>query len=133
MKIALLICALILGIIITTVFLPRNDSEINAETKPLAADSATLISESVVPDIAEINSPEEIVKGDGYGMLSNPDGAVYMGDIKNGLSHGIGKVTYPGGASYKGEFSEGWPHGNGVCTYSSGESQACEFIMGQRQ
>lgn len=70
---------------------------------------------------------------DGYGVITNPDGSVYVGNFINGQSHGKGKITYPGGASYEGEFNLGIPHGKGVCTYSSGKSEDCVFLIGQRQ
>ena len=130
---SLLIGALILFIVVTALMLRHKDTTIVPEVNTSGTSHVEIIPDSVTPDIAKFSDPEEIAKGDGYGMLSNPGGAVYMGNIKNGLSHGTGKVTYSGGASYQGEFSEGWPHGKGICTYSSGEAQACVFVNGQRQ
>jgi len=73
------------------------------------------------------------VRQNGYGVITYPDGSIYMGNFVDGEESGKGKITYPGGASYEGEFSEGVPHGKGVCTYSSGKTENCDFILGERQ
>ncbi len=77
-------------------------------------------------------SPEEGVP-DGLGVVTNPDGSVYVGSFFNGTFHGKGKITYQGGASYEGEFREGFSHVSSICTYSSGKTEECTFIFGRRQ
>jgi hypothetical protein len=84
---------------------------------------------------AETSGEPEPATGvvNGFGVVTHPDGSVYLGNFLAGQAHGNGKITYPGGASFEGEFSEGLPHGKGVCTYSSGKSEDCIFMLGQRQ
>ena len=107
---------------------PREDFTIGTSIKPDTY-IATKLDESPAQEPVATQSGIP----DGYGVVTHPDGSIYVGNFVNSQSHGQGKITYPGGASYEGEFSEGFPHGKGVCTYSSGESEDCVFVLGQRQ
>jgi hypothetical protein len=107
---------------------PRENFTIETSIKPDTY-IATKLDESPLPEPV---LPQPAIQ-DGYGVVTHPDGTVYVGNFVSGRSHGQGKITYPGGASFEGEFSEGIPHGKGVCTYSSGESEDCVFLLGERQ
>lgn len=91
--------------------------------------------EITMPDGTQYQSPVSLKEdiSEDIGMLRDPDGTVYVGDLIDGQPQGKGRITYPGGASYEGEFNAGLPHGNGLCTYSSGETVECLFVEGQRQ
>ena len=43
----------------------------------------------------------------GYGTLTWPSGAKYIGEWKNGLQHGIGTYITPQGVSKVGEYHRG--------------------------
>lgn len=110
---------------------PRENFVIKTSLKPDTY-IATRTDETPAPE----QQPEPAtpaVRQNGYGVITYPDGSIYVGNFVDGEESGKGKITYPGGASYEGEFSEGVPDGKGVCTYSSGKTENCEFILGERQ
>jgi hypothetical protein len=57
------------------------------------------------------NVKEKIFNG--YGVMTWPSKAVYMGDWLNGLRHGLGVFKGPDGVEYVGGWENGMRHGRG--------------------
>jgi hypothetical protein len=55
------------------------------------------------------------------GVLKFGGGAIFEGNIVNGVAHGHGRYTFPNGDVYKGTFSSGALTGNGRITWYAGE------------
>lgn len=49
------------------------------------------------------------------------DGAIYTGDIVNGMADGHGTVVWPNGQKYIGDFKSNKPNGAGTYTWPNGE------------
>ena len=65
------------------------------------------------------------------------DGAVYLGEWKDGKKHGQGTYTYPSrhkyyGDKYDGEWKDDKAHGQGTYTYASGDKYAGEWKDSER-
>lgn len=56
-----------------------------------------------------------------------PDGAKYVGELRDGKRHGQGTLTWPNGMKYVGEFKDDKFHGQGTYTFPSGENYVGEF------
>ena len=54
------------------------------------------------------------------GVLTQPGGGRYEGDIRDGVANGHGTVTYPGGGGEEGQFRDGKLNGHGVVTLPGG-------------
>ena len=61
-------------------------------------------------------------------------GDIYVGEWKNGKTHGKGTMTYANGENekYVGEWKNGKRNGNGTNTYASGEKYVGEWKDGKR-
>jgi hypothetical protein len=70
-------------------------------------------------------------KYDGYGTLTYSE-AKYVGNFKNGERNGYGAITYPNGAKYVGNFKNGKYDGYGTFTYSDGSKYVGNFKDGER-
>ncbi|CAA0104636.1 Uncharacterised protein [Halioglobus japonicus] len=73
-----------------------------------------------------------------HGLIGTPisiaklaDGAIYTGDIQNGLLHGEGTLRWPEGSFYEGAFKDGLLHGQGEYVDVSGNRYVGQFIEGQ--
>ena len=55
-----------------------------------------------------------------FGTLTSPDGNQYVGEWKNGKTHGKGVYITPNGNKYVGEFKDGKFHGKGTIIKSDG-------------
>lgn len=58
----------------------------------------------------------------GKGVYKYNSGAVYEGDFKDSLRHGIGTMTYSGGDKYVGMWSNNKKHGFGSYEYATGSN-----------
>ena len=56
----------------------------------------------------------------GYGTKTYDDGSTYVGDLVDGLPHGIGTFTWANGNIYEGEWMAGQIHGAGTFTFADG-------------
>lgn len=68
----------------------------------------------------------QCVSGDclnGKGTYVHPNGAIYVGDFRNGEIHGTGICTYPDGSQYQGEWAHRYPDGQGTKKYADGTSR----------
>lgn len=61
-----------------------------------------------------------------------PEGAVYEGDLVNGLPEGTGRMTYADGNVYEGEWKAGNREGQGTLTYADGSSYDGEWKAGEK-
>ena len=52
--------------------------------------------------------------------LLHPNGAVYEGEIRDGVPHGQGKETHPDGLVFESEWRDGDPLGKGTVTFPDG-------------
>jgi hypothetical protein len=57
----------------------------------------------------------------GKGTYTSSEGAIYVGEFKDGLFHGKGTYTSSEGAIYVGEFKDGRFHGKGTFTLPTGD------------
>lgn len=64
------------------------------------------------------------------GVLRFGGGAIYEGNIVNGVAHGHGRYTYANGDVYKGTFSSGALTGNGRITWHTGEIYEGSVVNG---
>lgn len=46
---------------------------------------------------------------EGNGRYKLPTGSIYVGEMKDGMYHGVGKIIYPDGGQFGGTFSSGYP------------------------
>mmetsp|Transcript_2777 Transcript_2777/g.6631 ORF Transcript_2777/g.6631 Transcript_2777/m.6631 type:complete len:145 (-) Transcript_2777:111-545(-) len=68
----------------------------------------------------------------GKGVLSYTDGAVYDGEFKDGVFHGMGTFTWAAtGESYTGWWEDGQMHGKGRFDYASGGTYVGGFSRGK--
>ncbi len=68
----------------------------------------------------------QCVSGDclnGNGTYIQPNGAIYVGEFKNGEIHGTGICTYPDGSQYQGTWAYRYPDGQGTKKYADGTSR----------
>lgn len=63
----------------------------------------------------------------GNGVFSFKDGAVYVGQFKNGQLHGQGKLGFAEGGYYEGAFDHGKFQGKGVLLYANGKKITGDF------
>lgn len=59
---------------------------------------------------------------DGKGYFKDPDGLQYEGDVHGGRREGVAEALFPNGDRYKGEWQRGVPDGTGTMTYMLGGS-----------
>ncbi|WP_237060265.1 C13 family peptidase [Microbulbifer sediminum] len=64
------------------------------------------------------------------GGTALPDGAVYSGNMENGLFHGQGELNWPDGRHYQGTFSLGQMSGQGRMVFADGCIYEGEFREG---
>jgi len=64
---------------------------------------------------------------DSHGTHESDDRTKYVGEFKDGRSHGQGTLTFPNGGKYVGEFKDGGPHGQGTVTSADGEKYVGEW------
>ena len=67
----------------------------------------------------------------GDGIYNFEDGAIYVGEFKDGNFHGQGTVTYPDGGSYVGEWEDDNMHGKGTLTDADGTISTGLFEDGE--
>jgi hypothetical protein len=70
------------------------------------------------------------VKGDcknGYGAMTFPSGAKYVGNFKDGKYNGYGTYTFSYGSKYVGNFKNGKQNGYGTYTFSDGAKYVGNF------
>ena len=67
----------------------------------------------------------------GKGRLES-GGAVYEGDLRQGLRDGFGLQTWPDGSSFAGEWKEGLQHGEGVLQEGTGAPKRGYWAAGRR-
>jgi hypothetical protein len=68
----------------------------------------------------------QCVSGDCYngkGTFVHQNGAVYVGEFKNGEIHGTGVCNYSDGSKYQGQWAHRFPDGRGTKSYSDGTSR----------
>lgn len=68
---------------------------------------------------------------DGKGIYVYPNGAIYIGEFKNGEIHGVGVCYYPDGSKYQGEWVFRQPEGTGTKTYPDGNVRTGLWKQGQ--
>ncbi|KAL5965834.1 MORN repeat-containing protein 5, partial [Taenia solium] len=51
---------------------------------------------------------------EGNGSYKLPTGSVYVGEMKDGMYHGVGKIIYPDGGQFGGTFSSAENLANGL-------------------
>lgn len=68
---------------------------------------------------------------DGKGIFVYPNGAIYIGEFKNGEIHGVGVCYYPDGSKYQGEWVFRQPEGTGTKTYPDGNIRTGLWKQGQ--
>lgn len=56
----------------------------------------------------------------GMAWVLHRKGNYYVGNMRNGLYHGLGEYTYTDGAVYKGEYKDGKMHGKGTFRHANG-------------
>ena len=61
-----------------------------------------------------------------------PDGHKYVGEMKNGKSHGQGTHSYPDGSKYTGAWKDDRHHGQGIYTHANGDKYVGEHKDGRR-
>ena len=86
---------------------------------------------ATLPDgaIYEGDMVEGIIEGEGRMLW--PNGHRYEGSFKNGLFHGHGRYETPYGWSYEGEFTEGNITGTGTLIYSEDQKYTGELKYGR--
>ena len=57
-----------------------------------------------------------------------PGGAVYEGDLRSGVPHGVGTRTAASGRKFRGQFQHGLRHGAGRMVLASGENLQGHFL-----
>ena len=68
----------------------------------------------------------------GYGTKEYENGAVYVGDLVDGVPHGKGEARYPSGDVYVGDIVYGVRDGYGEYTWADGEKYVGEWKDGKR-
>ena len=56
-----------------------------------------------------------------FGTYTYDSGIKYVGEWRNGKSHGQGAFTFPDGDKYVGEFRDGKANGHGIHTWANGD------------
>lgn len=69
----------------------------------------------------------------GYGLINQLNGSVYIGQLKNGLYDGKGIMTLYDGMMYKGHFERGKFHGYGTIKFTNGNIYKGYFVDNLRQ
>ncbi|KAJ8377611.1 hypothetical protein AAFF_G00255690 [Aldrovandia affinis] len=72
-------------------------------------------------------SPDGVVRREGVGTHSSPDGLVYTGEWQNDQLNGWGRLQHASGAVYEGQFKDNMFHGQGMYTFRSGSKYAGSF------
>jgi hypothetical protein len=67
----------------------------------------------------------------GQEALTLPDGAKYIGEVKDGKPNGQGTVTFPDGKKYVGEFKDGKRNGHGTMMFPDGAKHVGKFKDGK--
>ncbi len=67
-----------------------------------------------------------------FGTATHPNGQKYVGEFKDGNSHGKGVHTWPDGSKYVGEHKDGKKHGQGVRTWPDGDKYVGGYKNGKR-
>ena len=62
-----------------------------------------------------------------FSIVGCADKAVYVGEKKDGKSHGQGTLTFSSGKTFVGEFKDGDFHGKGTSTYPDGRKYEGEW------
>jgi hypothetical protein len=66
-------------------------------------------------------------------VVKNYDGGdCYLGEVNNGVYHGVGAITLASVGTYEWQWQDGKPHGTGTQTYASGEKYEGEWQEGKR-
>ncbi len=70
----------------------------------------------------------------GIWTISSGDlaGQKYVGEFRNGNSHGKGTATYASGSKYVGQWNNGKKHGQGTQTYAPGHKYVGQWNNGKR-
>ncbi len=66
----------------------------------------------------------------GTGRMEWVDGTVYEGDFREGKIHGNGKMSVPDGEVYTGTFENGIRHGYGILDFLNGDIYEGSFVKG---
>ena len=77
---------------------------------------------------------DKCIKGDcknGYGAMTYPNGAKYVGNFKDNKRNGYGTLTHSNGAKYVGNFKDDLPNGYGDITFSNGSKYVGNFKNGK--
>jgi len=83
---------------------------------------------SFFPSINTYEAPETKESiGDLTPVATLPDGALYEGDMEDGVFHGQGKMVWPDGSQYQGHFKDGYFHGFGRLEMSNGDVYEGDF------
>jgi hypothetical protein len=80
------------------------------------------------------NADAQCISGDcknGRGTFLFPSGAKYIGDFKNGETHGVGVCYYTNGSKYSGEWRNRYPEGKGTKTYADGTTRTGLWLKGK--
>lgn len=64
------------------------------------------------------------------GTMTYPTGAVYKGEFRHDVRHGLGKLTYPNGDMYDGNWMDDNKQGRGIFRWASGAAYTGEFSEG---
>ena len=70
---------------------------------------------------------------DNLGIIKLDNGAIYEGNLANGIRHGKGKQIYANGDIYEGGWKSGKREGFGVLKLINGEIYEGEFVKGLRE
>lgn len=60
-----------------------------------------------------------------------PNGDRYVGQMKNGVPHGLGTYTWASGDRFVGEYRDGLPNGLGTYVWPNGDKLVGEYINGK--
>ena len=68
-----------------------------------------------------------------YGTLTYDNGAIYTGDLQNGIPNGQGTMTWTIGDKYIGTYSYGFQMGKGIYTWANRDSYSGDFNSNMKE
>ncbi|MCW2277585.1 copper amine oxidase N-terminal domain-containing protein [Heliophilum fasciatum] len=101
-------------------------------TQPITPQQTTAQSTTSQPSGATQSSGAIQSSGTERTTLTDLDGTIYTGEVKNGKPDGAGNMLWPDGAEYTGEWQEGKMHGQGSMTFADGSKYIGDYKQGKR-